>query len=112
MKREDCEKAILKHLIAIADIYKKYNPIGDYLSIYINNRVENGNGCEFGNWDTRRIAANNLYWGKDKGRQINFTSSIDIVDSKYHSAMDKFYEEYPSEEGLYPIEWDYFKNEF
>lgn len=35
MTQKQCEAAIMKHLCSILDIYHKYNPDGDYLSMSI-----------------------------------------------------------------------------
>lgn len=35
MTRTECEAAILRKMIEIEEIYKEYNPDGNYLSMYI-----------------------------------------------------------------------------
>jgi hypothetical protein len=59
-KRDKCENDILKHLCAIRDIYRKYNPAGTYLSICIS-----GNHCD-------TVSANNEYWDADREKPIDF----------------------------------------
>lgn len=35
MKREECEKQITDLMIQIRDVYKKYNPDGNYIGMFI-----------------------------------------------------------------------------
>lgn len=58
LTREQCENKILKHLKAIQQLYRRYNPDGEYLALGIN-----GN----------HISANNAYWeDTDKERPLDF----------------------------------------
>lgn len=59
-KREECEDAIVKHLLAISKIYNKYNPEGTYLSIYLS-----GAGC-------KDFVVNNAYMDDDIDAPIEF----------------------------------------
>lgn len=57
-ERNECEDKILQHLRAIRDIYHKYNPSGDYLSMTITDRSH--------------ISVNNAHWDEDKQFPIDF----------------------------------------
>lgn len=61
-KRDACEKAIAKHLLAIADIYRKYNPEGEYLSMALFSNGANN----------VHVHANNAYYEEDKHAPIEF----------------------------------------
>ncbi len=57
MERKTCERLILEKLEEIKEIYKEYNPNGDYLALSI-----------VGGW----ISVNNEYYDKDAEKPINF----------------------------------------
>ena len=57
MSRGECEQAIREKLIEIRDIYKQYNPDGDYLELCL----MNGN-----------ISFFNEHWDKDSDNRIAF----------------------------------------
>ena len=58
-ERDACEEAILKRLLEIRKIYRKYNPNGRYLTM------------SFGHNDDH-ITVNNAHWGNDKDFPIDF----------------------------------------
>lgn len=61
LSREACEKEILDRLLAIQQLYKRYNPNGDYLSMHIHNDY---------------ISANNAHWeNPDKEKPLDFSYS-------------------------------------
>lgn len=57
LTRKQCEDAILKRMIEIQQLYKRYHPNGDYLSIAIHNDI---------------MYANNAHWEKDKEHPLDF----------------------------------------
>lgn len=67
-KREKCEAQIIEKLKEIQEIYKKYNPKGNYLSM----SIFNGN-----------LSVNNEYWDEDSKRPIStaLLSNDDDVDA-------------------------------
>lgn len=67
MKREIAEKKIIKMLVKINKIYKRYNPNGGYLGMSIVDNVCN---------------ANNEYWRDDKITPINTTAKICVKNKK------------------------------
>lgn len=58
LSRKACEAGILKLIMEIQQLYKRYNPNGDYLTISIHNDI---------------INCNNAYWEEnDKERPLDF----------------------------------------
>lgn len=56
MTREECEKQIRDLMIQIRDVYREYNPSGNYLAMCI--RGED-------------LMMNNSYWSKDADRPLD-----------------------------------------
>lgn len=54
--REACENMLIHKLTEILELYKQYNPNGDYLGMYI---------------DENTISVNNRYWSDDQLKPIN-----------------------------------------
>ena len=62
MERKECEEKMMEKLKEIVDIYKQYNPKGDYLSMCY---------TEFG------IMINNEFYSNDKEKPINIFLGVD-----------------------------------
>ena len=64
MDRTECEKLIYEKVEEIREIYRQYNPTGEYLSIQINDD-ENENYTQF----------NNRQWkdGEDENKPIDYS---------------------------------------
>lgn len=56
MKREECEKQIRDLMIQIHDVYREYNPSGNYLAMFIK-------GDD--------LMVNNSYWAEDADRPLD-----------------------------------------
>lgn len=54
--REACENMLIHKLTEILELYKQYNPNGEYLGMYI---------------DENTISVNNRYWSSDQLKPIN-----------------------------------------
>lgn len=54
--REACENILIHKLTEILELYKQYNPNGEYLGMYI---------------DENTISVNNRYWSDDQLKPIN-----------------------------------------
>lgn len=69
ISREEAEKRILLALEDIWADYMKYNPDGDYLSMYI-----------IGNKDKKYVAyaANNIHYAADKEHPIDFHKEKEV----------------------------------
>lgn len=75
MTRTECEREIFERLMDIVDIYHKYNPDGEYLSLtYCTSESDEETACEY-------ISFNNRHWefddpemedGEDKDTPIDF----------------------------------------
>ena len=57
LKRNECEEQILELLEEIKQVYRRYNPDGEYLTMVISGT---------------HISANNAYWEKDSKRPLEF----------------------------------------
>ena len=56
MKRKECQKQIIDLMIQIRDVYRKYNPDGNYLAMFIK-------GDD--------LIMNNSYWEDDIDRPLD-----------------------------------------
>lgn len=68
MTRKECEQKILNKIKEIREIYKEYNPDGDYLTISINPQ-------------TGYIAFNNAYYDTDAEYTLNYIELPDEEDT-------------------------------
>ena len=85
MDRQEAEKRIYEHLLAIKEIYKEYNPDGAYLSMCLH--------------ETGNISANNATWEKaDNARPIDFWVNMETGEVEFVSTNVKDYVEEEEEE--------------
>ena len=65
MEREECQKQIRDLMIKIRDVYRKYNPDGKYLSMFIY-----GDNLE-------DLMVNNTHWKEDADRPLDMFYEIE-----------------------------------
>lgn len=79
MSRKECEDIIIGMMQLIRDVYRAYNPDGNYLSLSI----------------TENISVNNSYYDVDKDKPINVTLFPDgEIGRGYLGEDGKTYTEY------------------
>ena len=89
MEKEEFEAKVLEHMIAISDLYAKYNPESyDILDITICNIVTNGNRNDIGSWNTRSVFCSNrkTLHSLSEEEDISFYAWKDIEDETYKRA--------------------------
>lgn len=57
MTKEECEKKLVNKIKEMWDIYKEYNPEGDFINVYISNGI---------------LTINNRYYGADGNKPIDY----------------------------------------
>ena len=110
MTREECERIIADKMAEIVDAYLEYYPEADYLSMCFL-KSENGNGNDFGDWDTYKFDAHNAIFKGDEGKRLDVHCHKDIKDAKYWKCnteeSDKTEDDYAREQGtLLPSGWN------
>lgn len=65
MEREECQKQIRELMIQIRDVYRKYNPDGNYLAMFI---------------EGDHLMVNNAYWEDDIDRPLDKFYVIKLTD--------------------------------
>lgn len=82
ISKEDVERAIAKHLIAIRDIYHVYNPEGNYLDMTI--WYDSTDGNDRGDWKAWSISAHNAHWeNPDRERPLDLYGIKNVKDAQY-----------------------------
>jgi hypothetical protein len=64
MTRRECEKAIVKKLREIWDIYQQYHPGGDWLNVYVTDHS---------------AAVFNAYWSEDELKPLDYYVLVEEV---------------------------------
>lgn len=62
MEREECEKQIRDLMIQIYDVYRKYNPSGNYLAMFIIDGI---------------LTMNNAFYADDADHPLNMSYDIE-----------------------------------
>lgn len=61
MNKEECEKKLVNKIKEMWDIYKEYNPEGDFINVCISNE---------------NLIINNKYFGEDGNKPIDYYENL------------------------------------
>lgn len=90
MTRSECEVLILQKMKEMVDIYHKYNPHGEYLSVYY---VANERGGHV-------VHINNKYWEDDAEAPVNMDGDLVDYQRTEHDVDIQILQEYRVQHGL------------